>query len=176
MQEKGTPEATAREAPPERHAGPDPEAGRFPPAATGVETPLERPIFIPYRPSKRICLFNSLAHAGAVFCLVLADIPHGLAGLFAAGVLAHYGYCLKQFLFPENICFKLDRGERWQLLRDNHEAVDLELLPGALVHPQLVVMCFKEPTGRTRSCVLTRDNLDAQTLRRLRVRLRWPHN
>ena len=140
-----------------------------------MESPLELPIFIAYRPSKRVCLFNTLAHAGAVFSLALADIPHGLAGLIGAGVLAHCGYCLKGVLFPENICFKLDRGDRWQLLRAGSAAVELELLPGALVHPRIVVLCFREQGGRTRSCVLTRDNLDAQTLRRLRVRLRWPH-
>ena len=174
MPEKGTPVITDKEAPPERYAGPGPESVCFSPDADGVETPLELPIFIPYRPSKRVCLFNSLVHAGALFCLVLTDIQFGLAGLIGAGVLAHYGCYLKQFLFPEDVCFKLDRGDRWQLLRENHEAVDLKLLPGALVHPRIVVLCFREPGRRTRACVLTHDNLDQQTLRRLRVRLRWP--
>lgn len=174
MPEKGTPVITDKEAPPERYAGPGPESVCFSPDADGVETPLELPIFIPYRPSKRVCLFNSLVHAGALFCLVLTDIPPGLAGLIGTGILAHYGCYLKQFLFPENVCFKLDRGDRWQLLRENHEAVDLKLLPGALVHPRIVVLCFREPGRRTHACVLTHDNLDQQTLRRLRVRLRWP--
>ena len=145
------------------------------PDVTGMEFPLELPIFIPYRPSMRVCLFNTLAHAGAIFCLVLADLPHTVTVLIGAGVLTHYGFYLKRFLSPENICFKLDRGDRWQLLRPGRAAVDLRLLPGALVHPNIVVLCFREPGGRTRSCVLTRDNLDAQTLRRLRVRLRWPY-
>ena len=139
-----------------------------------MEFPLELPIFIPCRPSLRVCLFNTLVHTGAVFCLVLADLPHLVTILLGAGVLMHYGFYLKRFFSPENICFKLDEGDRWQLLRPGRAAIDLRLLPGALVHPKLVVLCFKEPGGRTRSCVLTSDNLDAQTLRRLRVRLRWP--
>ena len=139
-----------------------------------MDSPLELPIFIPYRPSRQVCLFNTLVHAGAVVSLVLADIPHGAAVLIGAGVLAHYGYYLGRHLSPENICFKLDRGDRWQLLREGNEAADLKLLPGALAHPHIVVLCFREAGGRPRSCVLTRDNLDAQTLRRLRVRLRWP--
>ena len=115
-----------------------------------MESPLELPIFIHYRPSRRVCLFNTLAHAGAVFCLFLADIPHGLAGLIGAGVVAHCGYCLKGVFFPEQVCFKLDRADRWQLLRAESGAVDLTLLPGALVHPRIVVLCFREPGGRRR--------------------------
>ena len=145
------------------------------PDVTGTEFPLELPIFIPCRPSIRVCLFNTLAHAGAIFCLVLADLPHLVTVLIGAGVLTHYGFYLIRFFSPENICFKLDGDDRWQLLRPGRAAVDLGLLPGALVHPKIVVLCFREPGGRTRSCVLTRDNLDAQTLRRLRVRLRWPY-
>ena len=144
------------------------------PDVTGMEFPLELPIFISYRPSIRVCLFNTLVHAGAIFCLVLTGLPHTATVLVGAGILTHYGFYLKRFLLPEDICLRLDRDDRWQLLRPGRAAVDLKLLPGALVHPKIVVLCFREPGGRTRSCVLTRDNLDAQTLRRLRVRLRWP--
>lgn len=146
------------------------------PDLTGMEFPLELPISIPYRPSIRVCLFNTLVHAGAIFCLVLTGLPHTATVLVGAGVLMHYGFYLKRFLLPENICLRLDRDDRWQLLRPGRAAVDLKLLPGALVHPKIVVLCFREPGGRSRSCVLTHDNLDATTLRRLRVRLRWPHN
>ena len=145
------------------------------PDVTGMEFPLELPIFIPYRPSIRVCLFNTLVHVGAIFCLVMAHLPHMLTVLVGVGILMHYGFYLKRFFSSQNICFKLDREDRWQLLRPGRAAVDLRLLPGALVHPHIVILCFREPGSRTRSCVLTRDNLDAQTLRRLRVRLRWPY-
>lgn len=139
-----------------------------------MEFPLELPIFIHYRPSKRVGIFNTLVHAGALFCLFLSDIPATATMLVITAVLTSYGFCLRRFLFPDETCFRLDRHDRWQLLRDNHEAVDLKLLPGALVHPHIVALCFREPGGRTRYCVLTHDNLDGQTLRRLRIRLRWP--
>ena len=146
-----------------------------PPDMIGMEAPLELPIFIYYRPSMRVAVFNTLVHIGAIFCLFLADIPATVMGLIGACVLIHYGFYIKRFLSPENICFKLDKHDQWQLLRDNDEAGDLRLLPGPLVHPQLVVLRFKDTTGRTYSCVLAHDNLDKQTLRRLRVRLRWQH-
>ena len=138
-----------------------------------MESPLELPLFIPYRPSRRVALLNTLVHAGAVLCLFLTELSLVICGLLAAVILVHYGFYLRQFLSPQPVTFKLDRRERWQLLQEGKEAVDLKLLPGAFVHPRLVVLCFREPAGRTRFCVLTDDNLDRQTLRRLRVRLRW---
>ena len=141
---------------------------------TGMESPLELPIFVDYQPSVRIGIVNTLVHLGAIFCLFLAELPLTVRGLISACVLVNYGCHLKQFLAAESICFKLDRRDQWKLLRDGHEAVDLILLPGTLVHPKIVALCFKEPTGRIHYCVLTQDNLDKQTLRRLRVRLRWP--
>lgn len=141
---------------------------------TGMASPLELPILIRYRPSGKIAAFNALVHLGALFCLLLAEIPVAIMLLAGTAVLVNCGVCLKRFLSPQDTCIKLDRYDRWQLLRDNGEAVDLELLPGALVHPKIVALCFREPGGRSRYCVLTHGNLDGQTLRRLRVRLRWP--
>ena len=141
---------------------------------TGMASPLELPVLIHYRPSRRIAVFNALVHLGALFCLLPAEIPAAVTVLAGTAVLVNYAVYLKRFLFPDNACFRLDRYDQWQLLRDDHEAVDLRLLPGALVHPKIVALCFREPGGRSRYCVLTHDNLDGQTLRRLRVRLRWP--
>ena len=138
-----------------------------------MESPFELPIFVHYRPSKRVCVANTLVHFGAIFCLFLTDLPIVATVLTGTCILALYSLYLKQFFSPGKVVFKLDRHDRWQLLRDGHETVDLRLLPGALVHPRIIILSFKEPTGRTRSCVLTSDNLDARTLRRLRVRLRW---
>ena len=138
-----------------------------------MESPLELPLFIPYRPSRRVALFNTLVHAGAVPCLFLTQLSLVVSGLLAVVILVNYGFYLRRVLSPQPVSFKLDRHERWQLLQEGEEAVDLKLLPGAFVHPRLVALCFKEPAGRTRFCVLTDDNLDEQTLRRLRVRLRW---
>ena len=143
------------------------------PTVTGLEAPFELPIFIHYRPSLRVGIFNTLVHAGAIFCLFLADIPATVIVFTGACVLLHYGRYITRFLSPEDICFKLDKHDQWQLFSGNLEAVNLRLLPGALVHPQIVVLRFKDTAGRIHPCVLTHDNLDRQTLRRLRVRLRW---
>ncbi len=145
-----------------------------PPGITGMESPLDLPIFVYYRPSVRVGMFNTLVHIGAIFCLFMTDIPITATGFIGTCVLVHYGFYIKRFVSQDDICFKLDRHDQWQLLRDNHKAVDLKLLPAALVHPHIVALCFKDPGGKVYPCVLTHDNLDKQTLRRLRVRLRWP--
>ncbi len=136
-------------------------------------SPFELPLLIHYRPSGQVAAFNSALHGGAVFCLFLAQLSLAVSVLVTAVIVGHYGCYLQRVLYPQPLCLQLDRHDRWQLLQAGQEAVPLRLLPGALVHPRLLVLCFREPGGRTRCCVLTHDNLDAQTLRRLRVRLRW---
>ena len=146
------------------------------------EFPLEMPIFIDYRPSLRLGIFNTLIHFGTVFCLLLTAIPLALAGLVGTCVLVHYVCYARRYLRALNgrtrVLLKLDKQNRWQLIRAGGEApgeiIELDLLPGTLVHPLLVALRFKDETGRIRACVVTPDNLDKQTLRRLRVRLRFP--
>lgn len=141
---------------------------------TDVDAPLERPLFIRYRSSKRVAVVDALAHAGAVCCLVLADIPAWAALPTGIAVLAHYYHSLRQYLTPARCILKLDQHDHWQLLPDGCAALRLTLLPGALVLTRLVVLRFRDAGGRVRQFVLTTDNLDEQTLRRLRARLRWP--
>ncbi len=146
------------------------------------EFPLEMPIFIDYRPSLRLGIFNTLIHFGAIFCLLLTDIPLVLTGLVGTCVLVHYACYARRYLRALNgrtkALLKLDKQNRWQLIRaggeTSEEIIDLDLLPGTLVHPLIVALRFKDETGRIRACVMTPDNLDKQTLRRLRVRLRFP--
>ena len=142
-------------------------------ASPDTEFPLELPIFIHYRPSSRVGIFNTLVHAGAIFCLFLADIPGGIAVFIGTGVILHFCVYLRRYFSPSDLHFKLDQHNHWQLLKLNHEAIDLDLRPAPFVHPLIVALRFKDATGQTYSCVLTHDNLDRQTLRRLRVRLRW---
>ena len=84
------------------------------PGITRMESPLELPIFIHYRPSMRVGIFNTLVHSGAIFCLFLAELPVTVMVLIGAAVLINFGFYLKRFLSPENVCFRLDRHDQWQ--------------------------------------------------------------
>jgi len=48
-----------------------------------------------------------------------------------------------------------------------------ELLPGCLVQPWLTVLYFKMPDRRRKSLILLKDNIDSNSFRRLRVRLKY---
>jgi hypothetical protein len=67
--------------------------------------------------------------------------------------------------------------DQWQLFDGRQRTFSATLLPTTVVHPQLVVLNLRlagQPWYcRWRSIVLLRDNIDPETFRRLRIRLRW---
>ena len=136
--------------------------------------PLEAPIVVPGRPSPRLTALDIMVHLGALLGLFLADF--GLGWKAAAGVaIAWRGVrSLQSRLGQAKLSFRLDGQDRWQLLREDGNALRLKRLPGSFVHPWLVVLRFKDENGRVYSQALRADNMDAPSLRRLRVRLRFP--
>jgi len=62
-------------------------------------------------------------------------------------------------------------GNDWQLTRQDGTTWHTCLQPRVLIHPQLVILRFRHSRWRTDSVVLTRDRLDPELFRRLRVRL-----
>ena len=81
---------------------------------------------------------------------------------------------LQSRLAQAKLSFRLDGQDRWQLLREDGKTLRLKRLPGSVVHPWLVVLRFKDEEGRVYSQALRADNIDEASLRRLRVRLRFP--
>jgi hypothetical protein len=70
-----------------------------------------------------------------------------------------------------------DSDDQWRLCDGQQRTYAATLLPTTVVHPQLVVLNLRL-TGqpwycRWRSIVLLHDNIDPETFRRLRIRLRW---
>lgn len=56
-------------------------------------------------------------------------------------------------------------------LHDSHGSYEAELLPSTYVHPRLLVLNFKLKNGQRRTRALLGDELDVDSLRRLRARL-----
>lgn len=136
--------------------------------------PLEAPIVVPGRPSPRLMAVDILVHLGALLGLFLADFGLGWKAL-AGVVIAWRGVrSLRSRLAQAQLSFRLDGQDRWWLLREDGKALRLRRLPGSFVHPRLVVLRFKDENGRVYSQALRADNMDAPSLRRLRVRLRFP--
>lgn len=115
-----------------------------------------------------------MAHLGALLGLFLADFGLGWKVLAGVAIALRGARSLKSRLAQAKLSFRLDRQDRWQLLREDGKALRLKRLPGTLVHPWVVVLRFKDEAGRVYSQVLRTDNMDEASLRRLRMRLRFP--
>lgn len=70
-----------------------------------------------------------------------------------------------------------DNDDRWQLIDDRQNIHDATLLATTVVHPKLVIVNLRLPDMpwycRYRSLIFLPDNIDPETFRRLRIRLRW---
>jgi hypothetical protein len=132
---------------------------------------------IPIRAS-RVLLGSILAcHLGALLLLPAADLPRWLAALLGAAVIASLAHALHRHLAhadPEAPREWLLNAEgEWWLIDNGGRVWPARLRPDACIHPVLSVLVFRV-RDRTFPLLLTRDNIDPDTFRRLRVRLRLP--
>jgi hypothetical protein len=135
------------------------------------------PLVFVYRPSKSLLYFLILMHGATLPGLAYAGIDPRIAvvcGILVIWSLLRYtiqhcsrsgvGHGNRFILSPDNDWWMLDRNGKGQLIKQ---------LRGSVVHPWLVIIRFKCEQDRCYALILTRDNLEADVLRRLRVRLRY---
>jgi hypothetical protein len=131
-------------------------------------------LHVKLRPSRRLALALLFIHGGALALLPTVAAPPWLTLVFAFGVVASLVHALRKYALLRDkhavVHVVWEAEGHWTLLYADGTAHAAELLPGAYVHPQLVVLNFRTETGK-RSVVLLRDSVDAATLRRLRARL-----
>jgi hypothetical protein len=137
----------------------------------------------------RIMLFAvSALHLGAAALLVPLALPVA-AKLFSAVTvllslamsLFQLGWLAGRLLFgkagPGLVEAVWDEHDQWLLIDSEQQTHYAELLPATYVHPQLSVINLRLQDhawyNRHRAIVLLRDNIDPDTFRRLRIRLRW---
>lgn len=129
------------------------------------------------RVSRRLTALLLLAHGGALaltFTLPLSR-PHIL--LLSAAISVSLVWSLSAAMLKRRAIVELiwDAMGEWTLRDASGSEIQARLLPGAYVHPQWVILNFV-PAGqrwhwRRRTVILLNDMLDADSLRRLRVRL-----
>ncbi len=137
--------------------------------------PFETPMYMAYQPSFNVAIFNAFIHLGAAGSVFLAAIPVSVSVLLTGCVLLHLLHTIRRYLHLVRCqtMLKLDRENQWQWIGPNDEIRGLDRLPGTFTHPCMVILRFKDECKRVYTYVLTTDNVDRQTLRRLRVRLRF---
>lgn len=65
---------------------------------------------------------------------------------------------------------------RWTIYNAGGNHADAELMRGSYVHPRLLVLSFRLPSGKRRTRILLGDEVSADLLRRLRARLSTSEN
>lgn len=126
--------------------------------------------------SPRLVAVLAALHLGAVPCALTNNLPLAVQGLLVAGVLLGAAHCIAVHgtrRAPRSVVRLIWDGHgRWRLLRRDGTLLEARLVPGAYVHPKLVILPFRTRSGVRRSVLVVADRAPGDDLRRLRVRLR----
>jgi len=141
---------------------------------------LAQPLIIKPARSRYLALFITTVHVGAIGAILWCALPEYfkfIAILLTLGAFNRtLGACWIDFDRASKHEFMLTAAGAW-LRRDAvGKTVPLVSVPPVFVHPFLVVVRLISCSGPhfRHDLILLPDNLDAVTLRRLRVRLRSP--
>lgn len=117
-----------------------------------------------------------LAHGGGLVCLFGAELPAWLQAATVAVLAVSLARGTRRYALLRApravVALVAPRSGPWQLLLADGSSLEGERLPGALVHPALVILHFRPTSGRGRVTVpIAPDMIGAEEHRRLRVRL-----
>lgn len=137
---------------------------------------FELPIRIDIKPSFWLACGLTVAHLGACVILFAVELALAIKLMLALAILISLLHTLRTYVLQKNphspVQLLLDVMEEWHLTTANGETCEVTLRSGALVHPLLVVLPFRNGV-RFPVVILTPDVVDAGMFRRLRVRLRY---
>lgn len=127
-------------------------------------------------PSRQLAAFLLATHGAALAVVFAVPLDWFLRALLAAAVvggLAHAFGAHVLYLVPWAVREGTWESDgTWTLTLVSGERVEASLLPSTYVTARLLVLSFRCGRRRHRALVLATDALDANLLRRLRVRLR----
>ncbi len=133
-------------------------------------------IFLPLGASRQLGFLLGALHLGAVPCAFVTDLPLAIQGLVALCVLlaAVRGIALhgSRRAARSIVLLVWDRSGQWRLVQRDGRMLDVRLEHGAYAHPKLLVLPFRTRSGQRVPVLVAPDMVDAEGLRRLRVRLR----
>jgi toxin CptA len=127
------------------------------------------PLSVSLKPSRRLLLIQSLAHAVAAAAVLAATIPSWLAAV----LLLLIGGSLARMRLAAPVAALLLRGDgRLETVGADGTASEAAVHPHTLVLSFLVVVLYRQD-GRLRSLTLLADSLAAEDFRQLRLWLSW---
>ena len=132
-------------------------------------------LFMRLGPSRRLALLLGASHLGAIPCVFANDLPLFIQGFVALGVVLAGFRCIALHGTRRSlraiVLLSWDQGGQWRMLQRDGRLLDARLAQGAYAHPQLLVLPFRCRSGRRLCVLIAPDMIEADGLRRLRVRL-----
>lgn len=131
------------------------------------------PLELDIRPSRQVASLLLAIHLTAA--VVIAQLPMALTSRLAilAAILASLIWNGVMFWrrTPKKLLWSREQG--WRITDRRGHTHDLDLLPQAYLGNWMMVAHFQTPGGKRRAVMLARDSCSADSLRRLRVMLRY---
>ncbi len=142
-------------------------------SSTAYATPLR----LELKPSPVLLSVLTVAHMGAAGLLLTTSLPAWATSCLALSVLASFLWLATRYALlmqPGAVVWLLWRtGNDWLIGARNGTRTTAHLNPESFVRPWLTVLLLAPASGGpTRNVVIFPDSLDAESFRRLRVRLR----
>lgn len=133
-------------------------------------------LFMRLGPSRQLALLLGAAHLGAIPCVFASDLPLFIQGVVGLGIVLAGFRCIALHGTRRSlraiVLLSWDRGGQWRMLQRDGRVLDARLAQGAYAHPRLLVLPFRCHSGRRLCVLIAPDTMEADGLRRLRVRLR----
>jgi hypothetical protein len=136
----------------------------------------ENSLFIRLRGSRQLTFTFGGLHLGAFACALANHLPLGVRLLVVVWVALSAWYCIPLHATGRAaraiVLIVWDRQGQWRLVQRDGQGLDAWLDHGAYSHPMLVALPFRTRVGHRRCVLVVPDRVDADHMRRLRVRLR----
>ena len=133
-------------------------------------------IFLRLGASRQLGFLLGALHLGAAACGFAADLPLAVQIVLAVCLLlaALHAIALhgSRRAARAIVLVVWDRRGQWRLVRRDGRTLDVRLEHGAYAHPKLLVLPFRTRSGQRVPVLVAPDMADAESLRRLRMRLR----
>ncbi|HWU34551.1 MAG TPA: protein YgfX [Methylovorus sp.] len=139
-----------------------------------------KPLQVDLRPSRRLAAILMVASGGAVLMLLMVPLPWWVTLLGALLIVVASLRQLQRHAWrsvPQawmRLQWTVESG--WQAWRHDGQAMQITILPDSMVTSVLTVIRFRCAGQRwPQALVLLADSADPESLRRLRVQLRWAY-
>lgn len=135
-------------------------------------SPPSAPLFIALEPSQRLRGFLIALHGLAALAALVNGLPlwGKIAALALVGCSARHH--LRKAAHPPIAYLNADAEQNWRLGLPSGSEIETRLLPGMVVSRWLMVLQFRDTSGRFHALPVWPDSVDRETYRRLCVCLR----